>query len=466
MLRKNSIIKFVLLAIVAILGILLCVCPFAIPYSTSNFNGFVGAINKGVDLNGGVSALYECTLADGKSGDLSKAIDSSLSKLKTMFDNEGYNELFVTRQGENKINIVASGATEFDYAFGYIENGKGLSFTLNQYSDTLTSPDVYVTSSAVSKVRPSYDYESESYGIVLNFTAEGKKQIAALKTQAEQFNNDTIYVYLGEINTENTFAEIAYDDLNEDSIFLSASSTGEYSMDATNVTEMAYTVGAGTLDIQLTLKESSKVSAVFGKNTNLYLVITLAVIVVMAMAFMCIRYGHLGILASLSLAFYLVLYVFIIQSIPFVTLNIAGVVASVIAFAVAVLANAYVFEKIREEYAIGKKIHLSCKGGFKKALWGIIDSHAIMLLAGAFLWIFAPATLKVFGICIVVGAFLSAFSSLAMTRYFVNIYLPINSTKAKKLHLYRDKSVKEIKEEVEIIPEDVASTLTMGGENE
>jgi preprotein translocase subunit SecD len=162
----------------------------------------------------------------------------------------------------------------------------------------------------------------------------------------------------------------------------------------------------------------------------------------------------------------LVLYIFIIQSIPFVTLNLSGVVASVIAFAVAVLSNAYVFEKIREEYAIGKKIHLSCKGGFKKALWGIVDSHAIMLLAGAFLWIFAPATLKVFGICIVVGSFLSAFSSLAMTRYFVNIYLPINSTKAKKLHLYRDKSVKEIKEEVEIIPEDVASTLTMGGENE
>ena len=33
MLKRNSIIKFILLAIIAILGVLLCVCPFSVPYS-------------------------------------------------------------------------------------------------------------------------------------------------------------------------------------------------------------------------------------------------------------------------------------------------------------------------------------------------------------------------------------------------------------------------------------------------
>ena len=57
------------------------------------------------------------------------------------------------------------------------------------------------------------------------------------------------------------------------------------------------------------------------------------------------------------------------------------------------------------------------------------------------------------------------FSSLVMTRYFVNIYLPINSTKAKRLHLYRDKSIVEIKDDgVEIIKE--ANSVEGGGINE
>ena len=74
--------------------------------------------------------------------------------------------------------------------------------------------------------------------------------------------------------------------------------------------------------------------------------------------------------------------------------------------------------------------------------------------------------MKVFGIVLIAGAFVSVFSSLAMTRYFVNIYLPLNSSKPKKLRLYRDKNVKQVKEEeVEIIPEDAINKAT-GGDNE
>lgn len=467
MLKKNSIIKFAILAIIAVLGVLLCVLPFAVPYSTSNYNGLIGAINKGVELNGGVSAVYECKLPENSDKELSRAIDDSLSKVKEMFANEKYSELSVTRQGGNKISIVVSNAEETDYTFDYIEERKVMSFTLNKYSDDLTSPEVYMTSSVISKVRPGYDYESESYGVTLNFTQEGKKQIEELKEKAKESGNDTVYIYLGEINTENTFAEIAYEDLKGDSLFLTTSSTGSYSLTSTNVTEIAYTIASGSLDVELTLKETAVISAIFGKNTMLYLGICLIAIILGTMAFMWFRYGHLGLLGNLSLVFYLIIFVFLMQAIPFITFNLAAVIGSIVAFALAVFSNVCVFEKIREEYAIGKKIHLSCKGGFKKALWTILDSHVVVALGAIFLWAFVPASLKAFAIAIFAGAIVSVFSSLAMTRYFVNIYLPINSSKPKKLHLYRDKSIKEIKdEEVEIIPEDAVKMATGGDDHE
>ena len=90
MVKKSGIVNFVFLSIIAILGILLCVCPFSVPYSSKNFNGFLGAINKSVDLDGGVSAIYNCTLPDGNNGNLTEAVDSSLSKIENILGNEGF----------------------------------------------------------------------------------------------------------------------------------------------------------------------------------------------------------------------------------------------------------------------------------------------------------------------------------------------------------------------------------------
>ena len=116
---------------------------------------------------------------------------------------------------------------------------------------------------------------------------------------------------------------------------------------------------------------------------------------------------------------------------------------------------------------MGKKIHLSCKGGFKRALWPVLDSHFILILVSVFTWIFAPSMLKCFGISMILGCLLSMFSSLVLLRLFVKNYLRINSTKAKKLGLYRDKNIKEVKdEEVQIIKEEVITETLEGGSHE
>ena len=71
-----------LLTIIAILGILLCVCPFSVPASTDRYNGFLNAIEKGMDLSGGVTAIYECEIPGDSSEDLSELIDNSIVKSK------------------------------------------------------------------------------------------------------------------------------------------------------------------------------------------------------------------------------------------------------------------------------------------------------------------------------------------------------------------------------------------------
>ena len=67
----------------------------------------------------------------------------------------------------------------------------------------------------------------------------------------------------------------------------------------------------------------------------------------------------------------------------------------------------------------------------------------------------------------ILGAILSMIISLGLMRWFVKLYLRINSTKSKKMGFYRDKNVKEIKdEEVQIIDESVATEVIEGGSHE
>ncbi len=458
MLKKNAIVKFVFLAILAILGILLCVCPFSVPYSSNHYNGFVNAINKGVDIDGGVSAIYNCTLPEGSDGNLTEAIDNSLSKIKDIFAQEKFSQLYVERQGGNKVYVLTSSdAFEMNKAFSYMENGKNLSFTSVQVSDSVTNPDVYVSSNDIKSVKADYDYNASSYGVRIEFTKEGFKKLKNLKEVASSTSNKTVYVYLGELDSKDLFAEVATSSINtkENKIFLTASTNGGYkSSTAEEVREIAYSITGGMIDVELNLMEVSRISPIMGKNTQLYMGICILIVIALAFILLCVRYKELGLVGSLALTFYLILFTFLIQSIPFFTLTISGFVGSIVSFLLATGSIMIIFEKMREEYKLGKKIHLSCKGGFKKSLFTILDLNAILVLASIFIWVIAPSSMKCFAITIIIGALLSIFISLALLRWFVSIYLAINSSKPKRIGLYRDKEVVEIKDEnVEIVGE-------------
>ena len=466
MLKKNSIVKFVLLVIIAVLGVLLCVCPFNVPGSSDRYNGFVAAINKGIDINGGVSALYSAT-ASGSLSDLENNIDDSLSKIRSLLKLEGYSEVNVTRQGSDKVRIeVSDDAYDTSYNWTYLENGKEIEITIDQVSDTVTDARVYLSSQDIKSAYISYGYDSNNngrYEINLELTKNGQSRLKNMKNDADEAAKSNAYVYLGGLAADNLLSTLTIDDIDENIVIVS--SHADYSStSAENMQELIYTIVAGSLGYDMTLMETSIISPALGQNTALYLTIVSILIAVLSLLFIIIRYRHLGLLGCLSIIFGLVLFAFFMQAIPFITLNIATMFGCVVAFAIMLISNIIIFEKVRSEYAIGKKIHLSFKGGLKKALWPILDSHFILLIAGIMIWIFAPSVLKGFAIATVIGVLLSAFCSLVLTRYFMHLYLPINSTNAAKLSLYRDKSVRELSsEEVEILPEESAAEFSVEG---
>ena len=146
---------------------------------------------------------------------------------------------------------------------------------------------------------------------------------------------------------------------------------------------------------------------------------------------------------------YVVLMLFFLQAIPFVQLTLPGIAGIILSIGMAVDGTVIIFERTREEYRSGKKIPLSVKTGFKRAFWPIFDSNITTILTAIVLYILGTASIQGFAITLLIGIVLSMFMNLVILRYLVKWYLPLNSVKAKKLHL--PKQVRHFKENEEAI---------------
>lgn len=440
--KKNSIINFVAMIVITILGIVLSVCSFDIPFTSYTYNGFANSISLGLDLAGGISVVYDCSIAkDSNTSDLDKAIDATVTRLESVITKE-YSEATITRQGNTKIRIEVPSVTNSDEIFDMIGEPTPLYMTLTQSS----SAEARIKGSDISNVQATVqkgDSGDYVYGVSVTFTKEGAKKFADLTGEAAS-GDKKIYIYLGEIDDSADMQLTCEQKITGGSTFISGSF--DTMKDAE---DYALKIMSGTFNVELELLESSVVSATLGGQALKLAIIGGFVGMFLIMLILWLRYGDFGFLASFALVMYTVLMLFFLQAISFVQLTLPGLAGIILSIGMAVDGTVIIFERVREEYRSGKKIPLSVKIGFKRAFWPIFDSNITTIITAIVLYILGTASIQGFAITLLIGIVLSMFMNLVILRFLVKWYLPFNSVKAKKLHL--PKQIKHIKESEEAI---------------
>lgn len=442
--KKNSIINFVAMIVITILGIVLSVCSFDIPFTSYTYNGFANSISLGLDLAGGISVVYDCSIAkDSNTSDLDKAIDATVTRLESVITKE-YSEATITRQGNTKIRIEVPSVTNSDEIFDMIGEPTPLYMTLTQSS----SAEARIKGSDISNVQATVqkgDSGDYVYGVSVTFTKEGAKKFADLTGEAAG-GDKKIYIYLGEISDSAEVLPLTCEQkITGGSTFIS----GESFKTMKDAEDYALKIMSGTFNVELELLESSVVSATLGGQALKLAIIGGFVGMFLIMLILWLRYGDFGFLASFALVMYTVLMLFFLQAISFVQLTLPGLAGIILSIGMAVDGTVIIFERVREEYRSGKKIPLSVKIGFKRAFWPIFDSNITTIITALVLYILGTASIQGFAITLLIGIVLSMFMNLVILRFLVKWYLPFNSVKAKKLHL--PKQIKHIKESEEAI---------------
>ena len=141
---------------------------------------------------------------------------------------------------------------------------------------------------------------------------------------------------------------------------------------------------------------------------------------VMVLLFMMIYYRLSGVIANCALLLN-ILFLFCGLAALDATLTLPGIAGIILAIGMAVDSNVLIFERMREEFAIGKTVKSGIEGGYDKALWTIIDSQVTTLITALALFLFGTGPIKGFAVTLSLGVTINLFTTLFGTRLIYDI---------------------------------------------
>jgi preprotein translocase subunit SecD len=208
-------------------------------------------------------------------------------------------------------------------------------------------------------------------------------------------------------------------------------------------TDLANLLRSGALPVQLEKppEYQNKISATLGKNFIDKSWKAGLIGVALVMVFMIAYYRLPGLLASIALIFYASLTMTILKlwPAPQITLTLAGLGGFIASIGMAVDANVLIFERMKEEFRMGRTLGAAIEAGFNRAWSAIRDSNLTTIIACLILAIIgsnivAGTPLKWFGITLLIGVLVSMFTAIFVTRTLLRLF--INSSLASKSWLF------------------------------
>ena len=136
---------------------------------------------------------------------------------------------------------------------------------------------------------------------------------------------------------------------------------------------------------------------------------------ILVISFMSIYYRVSGLIAVLALAVNLVLLFGLLAQFHF-TLTLPGIAGIVLTIGMAVDANVLIYERIRDELALGKPARTAIDTGFEKAFSAIFDSNITTLIPAVVLAYLGTGPLRGFAVTLVLGIVANLFAALVVSR--------------------------------------------------
>lgn len=178
---------------------------------------------------------------------------------------------------------------------------------------------------------------------------------------------------------------------------------------------LAAILSAGKLPAPAHIVEESIVGPSLGQEAIDSGLMSFVVALIVILIFMALYYNKSGLVANVALIANMFFIMGILTSLGAV-LTLPGIAGIVLTIGLAVDANILIFERVREELALGKSTAQSIKEGFKHAMSSIIDSNVTLAILAVILYVFGSGPVQGFATTLFIGICTSLFSAILITR--------------------------------------------------
>ncbi len=182
---------------------------------------------------------------------------------------------------------------------------------------------------------------------------------------------------------------------------------------------LAVVLRAGALPAPVEIIEERTVGPSLGQDSINKAVKAFIVGFVLVVVFMIVYYGLSGVIANIALLLNLVFVLAIMASLG-ATLTLPGIAGLILIMGMALDANVIIFERIREELAMGKTIRSAVDSGYSRAFVTIMDANITTLFTAAILMWVGTGPIKGFAVTLIIGIIVSLFTALYLTRVIFN----------------------------------------------
>ncbi len=369
------------------------------------------SVRLGLDLAGGSVITFEANTKD--TGDaLDAGMNSVQAIMRERLDNSGLTEALCYRVGDNMVTIEIPDVDDPQEAIANYMETCVIEFKKEDGTLVLNGEDI---ESAYA------GYNGTELGVSLTLTKAGADKFAKATTEAAK-TKASIVIYRDGTQISSPKVQEA---ITDGKAFISM---GGDEITYEDAEALANNINAGAFKYELVVAEQRTVGATLGENSLKTSVIAGAIGVLLVIIFMCIYYKVPGIMASLSLFAYVGIFCLVLIFTQ-ANLTLAGIAGIVLSVGMAVDANVVIFERMKEELAMGKSAKAAINGGFKRAFTAILDSNVTTIIACAVLYFLGSGTIKGFATTLFIGVVISLFTSLVITRALLHLCVGMGITK-------------------------------------
>ncbi len=183
----------------------------------------------------------------------------------------------------------------------------------------------------------------------------------------------------------------------------------------TEAQDLATILQIGALPINLKLISQTQVSATLGDQALQAGLKAGIVGLCLVILFLLIFYRFLGLVASVALGAYGIIFFALIKLIP-ITLTLPGIAGLILTIGVAADSNIVIFERIKEEVRAGRSMSSAISAGYRRGIGTIIDANVVTLLTAFILFVLATAGVKGFAFTLGVGTIVSLLTAVVFTQ--------------------------------------------------